>query len=382
MKDKRMILKWLTGLIGLILFAAALVFANGGNFGADPDEESFLHFERARVMAILEDNSFFEEETWVRLGFMILEVEVLSGDHEGEIIPVHRHFGGHGFEVFLPGDTVLVRYLTDDGSILHGEALTPERSHFMIGFVAVFIIVLALVGGKQGIMSVLGLGFTLVSIFFLLYPLMLRGWAAIPTTIAILTLVTVVTLIMLGGYTRKTYVAIIGCMVGVLSAALLAEAAGRLVHLGGYHTEDVGSLIWIAAENGFSVDVSGLFISGVLIASLGAVMDTSMSIASSMEEIRLANPNITGTALFKSGLNIGRDAMGTMSNTLILAFAGTSINLALMIYAHNMPFLQVINHNMIGIELIRSVAGSLGIILTVPAAAFIGSRNLFSKKAT
>ena len=121
------------------------------------------------------------------------------------------------------------------------------------------------------------------------------------------------------------------------------------------------------------LDVSGVLFSGILIASLGAVMDVSMSVASTIAEIRANSPDLGKGELFRSGINVGRDMMGTMSNTLILAFAGSSINTLIMIYSYSMPYLEYMNGYEIGIELLRGISGSLGVILTVPFVSFISA---------
>ena len=124
----------------------------------------------------------------------------------------------------------------------------------------------------------------------------------------------------------------------------------------------------------YDLHVSGLFVSGILIASLGAVMDVAMSIASSCWELRELNPALPRAALFRSGMNIGRDAMGTMANTLILAFAGSSLNVLLLLQIYDYPFIQIFNTDAIATEMIRGVAGSIGIILTVPLVALLSAQ--------
>ena len=117
----------------------------------------------------------------------------------------------------------------------------------------------------------------------------------------------------------------------------------------------------------------GKFIAGILIASLGAVMDVAMSISSTIEEISYQNPELGIKGLFFSGMRVGKDMMGTMSNTLILAFAGGSINTLVFIYAYNYEYLQMINMFDIGIEIIQGVASSMGVILTVPICSFLSA---------
>lgn len=113
--------------------------------------------------------------------------------------------------------------------------------------------------------------------------------------------------------------------------------------------------------------------SGLLISSLGAVMDIAMSISSAMQELCVQNPAIGRTGLMKAGMRVGRDMMGTDANTLILAFAGGSVSLLVLDYAYDLPFLQIINFNNIGIAVMQELSGSFGVILSVPVTVLLGS---------
>ena len=127
------------------------------------------------------------------------------------------------------------------------------------------------------------------------------------------------------------------------------------------------------------LNISGLFISGILIASVGAVMDIAMSIASALDEVHILNPERTCKELFVSGMNIGRDAMGTMANTLVLAYVGSSLNMMVLIYSYGVSFIQLVNTDFVAIEMIQAIAGSAGIILTVPCVSIISAILLTDK---
>ena len=151
--------------------------------------------------------------------------------------------------------------------------------------------------------------------------------------------------------------------VGVVTAAYMPEAE---------------NLILYGADRGLKI--SGLLVCGVLISALGAVMDVALGIASSVWELREQNPALSAKELFGSGMHIGRDAMGTMANTLILAFAGSSLNMLLLVQTYDIPFIQLINTDYICIEVIQSIAGAMGILLTVPIVAFISAALMAGRK--
>ena len=148
-------------------------------------------------------------------------------------------------------------------------------------------------------------------------------------------------------------------------------------HITGYNMNFAEELVLL---NGVHVQVGGLLFAGILIASLGAVMDVCMSIASAVNEIYSANPNTTRRTLFKAGMTVGKDTMGTMANTLILAFAGSSLTMIILLYAYKANINYFVSMNDIAIEIIQGVAGSIGICLCVPTVSFIASNLVFLTK--
>ena len=162
-----------------------------------------------------------------------------------------------------------------------------------------------------------------------------------------------------------------GTVSGVLISALFAMLFCKMTNISGYNVSDIEDLIYIRDQTG--IKVGELLFSGILISALGAVMDVAMSISSTIEEIHCQNSELTIKELFQSGMNVGKDMMGTMSNTLILAFAGGSINTLVFIFAYNYEYLQVVNMYAIGIEIIQGIASSMGVILTVPITSVLAA---------
>ena len=352
-----------------LAFIGALYYANDG-FTPEETSGQSLH-ETARVIRVLEDNTSLTEGG-IFFGDMLVEIEILTGPHRG-LITQSDYFLNQMANVHLEtGDRVSVRFsIFSDGEVGPLQIEGLERREAVIAFFLIFLIVLGLMGGKRGIMAIAGLAFTLISLIFLLIPLMLKGYPVMLTTFVILTFVTIVSLTFLCGITVKSISAMLGCVMGVGATALLTHLAGRLTNISGFNMEDVGMIL--STTDFPQTEAAGLFISGVLIATLGAVMDTAVTIASTIEELKLANPNLSVGKLFRAGMNVGKDTMGTMSTTLILAFAGGSLNMMILIYSQGTSFNQLINSDFIVAEIIRSIAGSLGIILTIPAVAAISS---------
>ena len=232
--------------------------------------------------------------------------------------------------------------------------------------------------------SLLGLGLTVVCIFSILIPLLLGGWPTLPTILGMCAYVTVVEFVILGGVNRKTLCAILGTISGVAFAALFGELACALLRVNGYKMYSaeptIEALLQIkqGQDPMHSLQLGDLLVGGIVIAALGAVNDVAMSISSAMNELVAVNPALTRRQLLRSGMNIGRDMVGTMTNTLILALVGSS--LVLMIYLSSLEpsFSQLMSGTFFSVEMVQAIASSVGVILAVPLSALIGA-FLFAK---
>lgn len=341
---------------------------------------SLLEFERAEVTAVMSDNAEpdYGNGEGRRVGTQELEIRVLSGTHKDEILPLTNYMSALFNVDVSAGDRVIVRMITNDDGSYYAAMFNYDRGLVMGLAVVLFCLVLVILGGKKGLRALLGLIFTLACVWFLLIPGLIRGWPAIPLTIAVVGITAAASLLLLDGFTRKSLCAILGCVCGVAAAGLFAAIAGEITPLNGFNMSEAENLILYGSDKGLKI--SGLLVCGVLIAALGAVMDVAMSIASAVWELRERNPQLPAKELFRSGMNIGRDAMGTMANTLILAFAGSSLNMLILVQVYDIPYLQLVNTDFICIEILQSVAGSMGILLTVPLVAAISAR-IMSKRS-
>lgn len=362
----------LCGVLFLLLIAAGIWL----NQPADetPTASSQLDFERAQVTAVLSDDAQpdYENSEGRRIGTQELEIRLLTGAHKDEVLPLTNYLSALFNVDVQEGDRVVVRLITREDGSYYASLFNYDRG-LVIGLTMLaFCGLLIFLGGWKGVRALLGLLFTLACLWFLLIPGLIRGWPGIPLTIAIAAVTAAASLILLDGLTRKSLCAVLGCVGGVAAAGLCAALVGTITPLNGFNMSEAENLLLYGAEKGLTV--SGLLVCGVLIAALGAVMDVAMSIASAVWELREHNEELSARELFRSGMNIGRDAMGTMANTLILAFAGSSMNLLILVQVYDIPFLQLINTDFICIEVLQSVAGSIGILLTVPLVAAISAK--------
>lgn len=288
--------------------------------------------------------------------------------HKGEVVDATSAEGNLFGAVCEKGDSVVV-HMSVSGSSKNVSVYSKDRIVAVAAFVGIFLLLICIIGGKNGVKSVVGLVFTFVSIFMIYIPLIYRGFSPFWAAVIITIITTIVTMYLISGFTVKTICAIAGTVTGVLLAGLSAWLFGKVADIDGYNVSNIETLSYVGQIT--NIQIGGLLFSGILIASLGAVMDVAMSVSSAICEIHDKAPQLGCLELFKSGMNVGRDMMGTMSNTLILAFVGSAVSELVINYAYNLPFRQIINSYNIGIEIMQGVSGSIGVILTVPAVAVV-----------
>ena len=335
---------------------------------------SQMVYERAVVTAVLSDDVFpdYDNAEGRRVGTQELEIQIQTGAHKNEVMSLTNYMSAL-FNVDLKkGDSIIVRIMTDEDGAYYASLFNYNRGRVLGVFVLLFFVLLAVLGGKKGLGALLGLLFTLGCIWLILIPCLIRGIPAVPVTVGIIAVTAAGALIFLNGFSEKTLCSVLGCVIGVVAAGGIAAAVGAATPMNGFNMSEAENLLLYGADKGLKI--SGLLVCGVLISALGAVMDVALGIASAVWEIHEQNPALTARQLFRSGMHIGQDAMGTMANTLILAFAGSSLNMLILVQTYEIPFLQLINTDYICIEVIQSIAGAMGILLTVPIVAFISAR--------
>lgn len=330
-------------------------------------------FEKAKVVKILQDNL---EENGTRVGEQKVRVRMLTGVRKGEELDITSSSGYLFGAACKPGMKVIVMQSVAGDSTV-ASVYTQDREWVIYIFALIYLLVLCLIGGKQGIKGCLGLVLTFFCVIFVYLPLVYLKYSPFWTAVFVCFITTLVTMYLIGGPTRKTCAATLGTLVGVILAGVSAWCFSKASGISGYNVSDIETLMTLWNTN--RIQVGGLLFSGLLISCLGAVMDVAMSISSAIDEIYRQNLSLSRKELFKAGLRVGRDMMGTDSNTLILAFAGSSVSTLLLDYSYNLPYQQIINSNNIGIAIMQGLAGSFGIVLSVPFTVLICT-ILFHKK--
>lgn len=365
----------------IIVLAAALVIFICARIWASEsaDEDSigeaveYAEYDTCTVLEILADSTEADEASdGAYRGDQLMLVEMTSGQYKGEVLQVYNYVGPLYGSPLKVGDSAVLTVSTYADGSHTATVYEYNRILALAAVAALFVIATVLVGGKTGAKSLVGLIITLVCLFWLLIPMLMKGFPTLATVFLICAYVAVVSFTILGGVSRKTVCASLSTVSGIAIALLFALAAQGLARIDGLRLADVEPLLQLR-QTGTPIGLKYLLAGGIVISALGAVMDVAMSIASALSEIHSVDPTLGRRELFRSGMNIGRDMVGTMTNTLILAFIGSSFVVVIYLYSIGLQPYQLLSSSYLAIEVISGISSSIGVILSVPITALISA---------
>jgi len=375
----------------LITYAAVVVFAvvflYAGNIIASGDWEGFGSFHddewqfrtaEARITAILHVEETWDTEWMVNIE-STFEAVILRSAYSEEVGAtvvavqnIANYFGAQPNEI-AAGDRVVLIFFPPmfPGGDYDGEGEWYFLEHVRInaiGFLgAAFVILLVIFGRAKGFNAVLSLGFTCAAIFAVFIPSLLSGGNIYVSAVAVCVYSVVVTLFILNGVNQKSLAAVAGCLGGIFAAALLTLLMGGVLRLTGMANRELESLLFLPVEN--PIDLRAVLFAGIIIGAVGAVMDVAVSIASALWELRAASPGLPFSGFLKSGINIGRDIMGSMTNTLVLAYIGSSLPVILLLIVGSDSLTDLLNNELVIVELLKAIIGAMGILFALPLTA-------------
>ena len=307
-------------------------------------------------------------------------VKILTGKFKGETVELDNMLTGNpAYDIMLSkGDRVVLHVeprveFIEDIEDVEFFISDIERVNAIYIFTGIFFLMLLLIGRKKGILSFISIVATVALIFFALTPMILHEVSPILASLIVCILSTVITIYLVGGLNFKSTSAILGSIVSVGFAAALSILSIKLATLTGFGGEEPMFLYTARPD----LDFTGILSASMMLAALGAVMDTAVSIASTINEIYLTDKNLTIKDLFKSGMNVGRDIIGTMSNTLILVYLGSSLPLVLL--SNNIDLNKFFNLNQVATEITSALIGSIAILACVPVTAIISAYLIKTK---
>lgn len=360
-----------------IVLAAALAVLLAARLLAAPvpvqsdEPENRADYESASVDQILSDSA--EKDPASDNGYrgeQLLLVTVRSGDYKGQQMQVYNYVGPLYGGPLKVGDRATVLISTYSDGTVNATVYEFDRLLPLCIVLVLFIAAAVAVGGRTGIKSLVALAVTLVCLFGVLLPSLMKGANTLLMTFIVCAYVAVVSLTIVGGVRKKTVCAMLGAVAGAALALLFGLLAQGLTRIDGLRIDDVEPLLQLR-QTGTPIGLRGLLVGGIVISALGAVMDVTMGIASSLSEVHAANPELSRRELFRSGMNIGRDMVGTMTNTLILAFLGSGFTLILYLYSLGLSSRQLLSSAYVSLEVVSGIASSVGVILSIPLTALI-----------
>ncbi len=339
----------------------------------DDDDQSIV--VKATVQEIVdrysEEYQISESETATN-ETILFTAKVRSGDLKGQVIEAAQtldYFTAVNLEVVTPGDKVLL-YTVPGGMAENQWVLSDyQRSDQILVLLLIFLVLLLIFGRWQGLHTIVSLTLTCLAVFYVFIPAVLAGENIYVWSIVTCMYMTLMTMFIVNGVNRKSVAAILGCLAGVLLAGVLTLVMDHMMTLTGVLDENSVLLHNLRPED--PLNLRAIIFASIIIGAVGAIMDVSISIAAALAELKAKMPHISFKELLQSGMNISRDIMGTMSNTLILAYIGGFMCSVLLMVAYNSSMMDLFNREIIVVECLQALVGSLGILMTLPFTSFI-----------
>ncbi len=336
---------------------------------------------KAKATEIISDNEIFSKYTnEISERRIVYYAKILNGDKKGEEIVATQVMDLTQMELGSPlkvGSVYFVSEVTNEYMENQWIAGNPVRTPWILFLVLLFVGLIILFGRKKGVSTIISLILTCLSIFLILIPSIICGFNVYFTSILICIFTIISTLLLVSGFTFKTLSASLGCIGGVMIAGIITVLSNRYMNMTGMLDDD--SLMIYVMNPDKPIDLRALLFAGIIIGAVGAVMDVGMSIASSLTEITEKIPDISFKELVKSGFSIGRDIMGTMANTLVLAYIGSGLHMTVLLLNYKGNLEEILNMEMIASEILQAMAGSIAILFTIPTTtlftAFLHKRK-------
>ena len=339
--------------------------------------------ERCSARVVEADNSTIIDTGLVRSGEQRCTLEVLDGIFKGRTVEGVNMLNGslEQDKLFVPGDKALVVISYDGDEVLSVTMTDHDRSTGELVLAALFILLLVAFAGPTGVRAVLSFVVTVLCLWKILVPLYLRGYNPIWVGLLVTLLLTVLIIALVYGFDRRCLAAVSGSFLGVLVTGVLGLVFTDLFKIHGAVMAYSESLLYSGYQD---LNLTEIFMAAIFIGASGAIMDLSVDITSAVYEVVEKRPDLTWREAARSGMNVGRSAMGTMTTTLLFAYSGGYIALLMVFMAQGTPVEHILNYKYVASELIHTVVGSIGLVTVAPftalCAGFLLTRPAFPGK--
>lgn len=345
----------------LVLSVFALAPGLAGAQELIPERESIV---KARVVQILSQETSEIESTGVDELNQRIRAEILGGANEGRVVTVDNDY------IRLhEGETFFLRHIVDIDDAEYFSVADPYRLPVLFALIGLFVLAVVVFGGMQGMRGLASLIGGLALIAYLLLPGILGGYSPVLLALVVSSLIIGLGSYVTHGFNRTTSAAVLGMIATILFTGALAWASIYFGRLTGFEAEES---VYLHFNTGGTIDFAGLLLAGVLIGLLGVLYDVAIGQAVAVEEIKRAGTGLSANEVYARALRIGREHTGALVNSLAIAYVGVSLPLLLLFYNTGTEhFLLNMNREIFATEIVRTMVGSIGLVLAVPITTLI-----------
>lgn len=361
-------------LIGMILTAILIAIPTGYE-----DALIYQGMERATGIVTEVDNSAVKTSGVIQSGEQSCKMRLEKGQMKDKEITAVNFLSGslEKDKIFKVGDRALVTISYNGDEVASAVMSDHYRLDKEIILLLAFAVLLILFAGKNGFLAVFSFVITVLTIWKILVPVYLRGYSPVWVGILITVFLTVMIIFFVYGFDIRTLTASAGALLGVVTTCILGMLFTDLFKINGAVMPDSESLLYSGFQH---LDLTSIFMSSIFIGASGAMMDLAVDITSAVHEVVEKKPDISWKEAIKSGMNVGRAAMGTMTTTLLLAYSGGYITLLMVFMAQGTPVDHILNYKYVAAEVLDTVVGSFGLVTVAPFTALIAGVMLTKKK--
>ena len=362
-------------LFAIILFLV-LIFIPTGYEGA----LVYQNADRVRAEVLSTDESEIVDAGLIRTGEQRCEVRILGGRFEGETVTAVNRLNGSLAQdkMFSEGDIAFV-VVSHSGDQITTVTMTDHfRLDKEVILAGLFLLLLILFAGKTGVRAILSFADTILIMWKILVPCLLKGWNPVWLSLGLVLLMTAVILSLIYGFDRRCLAAVSGAILGIAVTAVLGIVFTDMFKIHGAVMESSESLLYAGYQN---LNLTSIFMASIFLGSSGAVMDLSVDICSSVYEVVQKKPEISAKEAIFSGFAVGRAACGSTTTTLLLAYSGSYIALLMVFMAQGTPIAFVLNYKYVAAEIVHTIVGSFGLVTVAPLTAITSGFLLTRKKS-
>ncbi|MGL5379080.1 YibE/F family protein [Clostridium sp.] len=363
LKDKNIIFS----LICLVAIIVLLIIPTGFQ------KAIYTNAEGVKVKILEINNDTIVNSGLIRTGEQVATIKVLSGTFKGETHEGVNLLSGslETDKIFNIGDTAFALIEKNNSNeFIYANLVDHYRLNLEILLIGCFIVLLILFSGSTGVRTIISFAFTLVCILKVFIPLLLKGYHPIYVALIIGIVIAIATLILVGGFTKKAYSAILGTIAASLITCILAIIFGNLFKIHGSILQWSESLIYSGYQN---LNLTLIYQAGIYLSCSGAILDLAIDISAAIEEVVDKKPNISRKEILKSGMNIGRSVVGSQTTTLLLAYMGSFIGVMMVYMAQGTPLMSILNTKFISSEIVQTFVGCIGLVIVSPLTSVICS---------